>query len=66
MEFSLFLSKFGKETSKGEKGFGYLDPKLTIQCVVDYSRQRKMKIIIGFIASSRLIRLELIYTPKIG
>ena len=36
------------------------------QCIVDYSRQCKTQIVIGFIVSSRLICLELICTPKIG
>ncbi|MBA0874962.1 hypothetical protein Goshw_024595, partial [Gossypium schwendimanii] len=36
------------------------------QCVVDYSRQCKTQIVIGFIVPSRLICLELICTPNIG
>ncbi len=36
------------------------------QCIVDYSRQCKTQIVIGFIVSSRLICLKLICTPKIG
>ncbi|MBA0872653.1 hypothetical protein Goshw_017903, partial [Gossypium schwendimanii] len=36
------------------------------QCVVDYSRQCKTQIVIGFIVLSRLICLELICTSNIG
>ena len=36
------------------------------QCIVDYSRQCKTQIVIGFIVSSRLICLELVCTLKIS
>ncbi|KAB2025806.1 hypothetical protein ES319_D06G174200v1 [Gossypium barbadense] len=39
---------------------------LCVQCIVDYSRQCKTQIVIGFIVSSRLICLELVCTLKIS